>query len=123
MVTRPDVAPVRPIGRGWHLIGYMWDERTGEGRLRYERVPHPVTHWAQDADGFGYLVTWDGGRPTYRSKWSVVDRAVVSVDHPTLEHHCGWGERRASRALSPREDKERLRDYFHDLSESLRIAS
>lgn len=49
-----------PPGKGWKLVDFSWDERTGLARL------------------------------SFRRKWNPAERVVVEVQQPAGEHHEGW---------------------------------
>lgn len=49
-----------PPGRGWILVDYSWEEKTGIARL------------------------------SYRRKWNPAERVIVEVQQPAGAHHEGW---------------------------------
>ena len=55
----------RPEGRGWMLVDYSWDERTGVARFAYRR------------------------------RWDPKERVIVKVQQPANNRQVGWKNRPA----------------------------
>jgi hypothetical protein len=59
----PVGATASPPGKGWKLVDYSWDEKTGIARLAFRR------------------------------KWNPAERVVVEVQQPASECHEGWQQK------------------------------
>lgn len=130
----PPGSRVVPRGDGWHLDGYLWDERTGLARLRHERHgEHPVHVYQREGEEGPEMVMarfdpaegrfvryvaepspypgrpdrWRGARP--------YDVAVVHQMRPSGPHHEGW------QAREPIDREAALVSYFANLRQELEL--
>lgn len=81
VVRLPVGSNPRPVGRGWFLVDYSWNEKTGVARLKYRNrfIPKKVEVVEVEQPASAAQVGWTNRPPIDR-------RAVLARHHETIRH-------------------------------------